>query len=261
MDSQPGSLPGAASSPLPQERTPGAAPGTLRVPPGAVATELHAIGYGETQLEEHSGASLDVVQSLRKHHRMLWVHVAGLRDLDTLAALGELFSVHTLVLEDVLSGEQQAKVEHYGGALFLVTRVPSLVDLGDTSQVAFFVAPGLVLSFAEKPDDTLEGALRQWAKVRRCARRRTCGASRSAAAVLSPLAEMQPGGAVGEFPRTLLPLCSTVPHDVLEQPRTTRLRPKVHIKEQPLKPDPRHRRPQRLAIAERQSPPTRNVTH
>jgi len=82
--------------------------------------------------------------------------VDGLGDAEVIRALGEVFGLHRLALEDVTSPHQRAKVEQYGEDIFIVARMPSLAEGLETEQVSFFLGKNFLVSFQEKVGDCFD---------------------------------------------------------------------------------------------------------
>ncbi len=129
----------------------GAPPGTLVADPRAPKPVLRAMAYGPDGLRELEHADLDSIAGLRGEWPVLWVSVEGLGDAGVVEAVGGLFGLHHLALEDVLSTHQRAKVEQYGEYVFVVARSPVLDDRVSTEQMSLFLGPDFVLSFHEHP--------------------------------------------------------------------------------------------------------------
>lgn len=83
--------------------------------------------------------------------------IEGLGDAATIHAVGEIFNVHRLALEDIVTVHQRAKIEQYGDQLFIVARAVYLDEHLDTEQISLFVGKNFVLTFQEgRPGDCLE---------------------------------------------------------------------------------------------------------
>ncbi len=88
-----------------------------------------------------------------------WLDIDGLDDPAIVNATGERFSLHSLLLEDVLNMEHRPKVEEYQDQLFVVAKMLSLDEETDgivTEQISFVLGKNYVISFQEKPGDVLE---------------------------------------------------------------------------------------------------------
>ncbi len=156
-----------------QLKPPGTAPETLVADPQALAPKVRAIGYGNNAAgapmhEEIDGATIEQIQDLRERMPQIWVNVDGLRDAELVRKIGELFGLHKLALEDVLSTHQRAKVDQFGDHLFIVLREPLPPDGSDrmeagkvstahfdTDQVSMFLGKNFLVSFQEKYGDCL----------------------------------------------------------------------------------------------------------
>ena len=135
---------------------PGSAPGTLLPDPEAEPTRVRVIAYGPDELYEEEVHDPARVRGMVGEWPVLWVHVVGLGDLETVQTLGDAFGLHRLALEDVLNVGQRAKVEDYGDTVFLVMRAPMMEPSPCTQQLSLFLGKGWVLTFQERPAGLLE---------------------------------------------------------------------------------------------------------
>lgn len=135
---------------------PGAPPGTLLSQATALPTAIHVIAYDVEQLVEEEVANARDLADLAGRHRVTWIDVQGLADLDTLRTLGDVFGVHDLTLEDIVHVHQRPKVETYPDHLFVVLRMPRAEDGALTEQVTMVLAEGLLITFQERPGDCFE---------------------------------------------------------------------------------------------------------
>jgi len=112
-------------------------------PDGVYAQDLHGLAQVEA-LERRPGC-------------VLWLNVYGLQDPALMAAIGQRFGLHPLVLEDILNTDQRPKVDDYGDYLYLVARLfdyhPRNHHLG-SDQVSLIVGKDFVLTFQERPSGT-----------------------------------------------------------------------------------------------------------
>jgi len=155
-------------------KEPGAPPGTLVVHPQAERPTIQLLAYNGADCVE---AAIDDVAAIREHlgkWPVVWVNVDGLGDVEVIEQLGDLFGLHRLALEDVLSLNQRPKLEEYEGRLFLVAR---MIEPGlpvRTEQISMFLGEGFVLTFQEHPGDCLDIVRKRLREAR--GRIRTMGA-------------------------------------------------------------------------------------
>lgn len=130
---------------------PGTAPGTLIATPDAKPTTVSMIAWTDDSVViEQPDATIEMLQAARDDHDLMWVNVEGLADLDELRAIGVLFNIHPLALEDVSSSHSRAKVERYDDRLFIVSRMAAVHDERlRTEQVCVFFGEGFVITFQE----------------------------------------------------------------------------------------------------------------
>jgi magnesium transporter len=155
-----GEVPSAKARAFPKRFSPpGSAPGTLILDPRLMAAppKLRVIDYDDEKIEEVEMASLERCRASIKDPSITWVHVQGHAEPDTLRALGEMFELHPLALEDVINRGQQPKFELYGEDFFTIFAVPRLVgDLLTIEQVCLFLGSNYVVSFYAGEEDLFE---------------------------------------------------------------------------------------------------------
>jgi magnesium transporter len=133
----------------------GLPPGTL-LQPGLTrenVPELTIISYNGEQAEERK-LSLGELSSCRDQKGIIWLHVKGTHHVPTIEAIGEVFGLHPLVLEDILTPGQRPKLEDYGEYSFFVLMSHTLADRSLVSeQVSIVLGADYVLSFQEECSD------------------------------------------------------------------------------------------------------------
>ncbi len=135
----------------------GIAPGTLQAPRGALAPSMTLFAFDPDRLEERPISSVEEIKSYLGTWPVVWVNVDGLGDAGVIAALGDMFGLHPLALEDVLTVPQRAKTEDYGDHIFTILRMVMQKD-GNTSleQLSIFWGKNFVLTIQEDPGDVFD---------------------------------------------------------------------------------------------------------
>lgn len=142
---------------VPHRVTPGAPPGQLRPVEDAVATTVSVFAYGPDGYVEEPAETLADIAAVRQQGRVAWINVDGVKNLDLIRGLGEMFGLHPLALEDVLNLEHRPKFEAYDSAQFFVLRMPRMDNKGLVlEQVSMFVGKDFVITVQEQPGDCLE---------------------------------------------------------------------------------------------------------
>jgi len=136
---------------------PGTPPGTVIVHPEAAAPTIRVLAYGPNDVIEEKISAPERIREFFDKQPVFWVDIEGLGDAGTIHALGGIFSVHRLALEDIVALHQRPKVEQYGDHLFIVARAMYLGEHLESEQISLFVGKNSVLTFQEgRPGDCLE---------------------------------------------------------------------------------------------------------
>ncbi|MEM8945952.1 MAG: magnesium/cobalt transporter CorA [Planctomycetota bacterium] len=137
--------------------TPGARPGSIDVPEGAIEPTIRVTSYDGNELQEHENASVDQIANLRGASQVTWIDIVGLGDADVIRRVGELLGLHRLALEDLVNIPQRSKVDHYGDTVFVVSQLPHPTRIKEVEQICFFVGKDFLLSWRERPSDCFAG--------------------------------------------------------------------------------------------------------
>lgn len=139
-------------------KTPGQAPGSL-VYVGEQRTEkVHfwIIDYSSDALEETDLQRIKDIEKYKTGETVSWINIEGLHDTAVIAELGKIFSLHPLLLEDVVNTQQRPKVESFEEHLFIVLKMLSYDSMSASvisEQVSLVLGDTYVLSFQEKEGD------------------------------------------------------------------------------------------------------------
>ena len=121
--------------------------------------KLQLIHYDEKQFSEKELASSEQITSQLLNHGITWLNITGVHDESILQRIGEIFSIHPLVLEDVANTTQRAKVEEYDDYLFVVLKMVTVDEETNATlieQVSLIVGEHFVISLQEQEGDVLE---------------------------------------------------------------------------------------------------------
>jgi magnesium transporter len=150
---------------LRQSKKRGMLPGSLvhigQAPP--VAPRISVIEYGP---EHHSAR--DVVDLSKEpvgcrhsadEHSIVWVNIDGNSNPDTIAALGDRFGLHPLVLEDLMNAGERTKLEEHDDCLFVVLKMLAVDEREEVvlvEQISLILGNGFVLSVQERSGDVFD---------------------------------------------------------------------------------------------------------
>lgn len=136
---------------------------------------ISLINYTETQLTKKSIKTIQDILPFINADSLTWIDVEGLHDLDFIAAIGEHFNIHSLILEDILNTHQRPKLEDHEDYIYVVLKHLEIDKAGHFGvkyeQISFLLLKNCVLTFKEKPDDLFAAIVESFtndkAKVRR----------------------------------------------------------------------------------------------
>lgn len=136
------------------------------LPPGSLVhvgrrhsetVRISAMDYSQAGMEERTLSTVGECLPFRDTATVTWINVEGLHDVGIVAAIGNLFDIHSLTLEDVLNTNQRPKFENLGHHFFIVVRmIYQTTDDIVAEQVSMVVGPNFVITFQEAPGDVFE---------------------------------------------------------------------------------------------------------
>ena len=130
----------------------GARPGTLAIPPDSPFPKITVVQYDENSVDRREIKEVAELRALRDAVRVTWVDVQGLGDEATLRAIGEIFELHPVALENAVNVPQRAKTELYEHHQLVIARTPVIGDDGlvRAPQVCFVLGKHYLLTFQER---------------------------------------------------------------------------------------------------------------
>jgi magnesium transporter len=136
------------------QTVPGSAPGTLHLTQDG-PTEIQLIDYSPTACQRVDLITPAELVPYLDRDSVSWIDLQGLGHEPTLQAVGDIFKLHPLVLEDVVNVPQRPKVEEYDDQLLIVTRMVHLEPGGGpfvSEQISFILGDHYLLSIQEEPE-------------------------------------------------------------------------------------------------------------
>lgn len=138
-------------------------PARISERPAPLAETISTIfDYDAAQLAEHRFTG-EAVFTYRRKGNMLWINMDGVKK-EEVERLCAQYNVHPLVVEDVLSAGQRAKMDEIGDIVFCL--LPMLyfnAETGsvETEQVSIVVGDHFLISFQEDPERDVFNPVRE----------------------------------------------------------------------------------------------------
>jgi magnesium transporter len=85
----------------------------------ALDMKLSIISFDGESARVNQVSTIDELPRHQDNSKISWINIIGLKDIDTIKKLGQMYHIHPLSIEDILHTEQQPKVEFFDGYLFL----------------------------------------------------------------------------------------------------------------------------------------------
>jgi magnesium transporter len=119
---------------------------------------LELITYTREHFEKHDNLAVDDLLLHRKANQVNWVNLDGLENQDIIEKLQSHFSLHPLLIDDVLS-DQRPKVEEFDDYLFLTLKMLHRLDSKtiEYEQISFVLGKDFLITFQEKEGDLFDG--------------------------------------------------------------------------------------------------------
>jgi len=132
---------------------PGSAPGVISVSEDAQRPYATVISYDEKLLSQFQfSVAGDIKRHIDQHPTLThWIEISGFGDHHFYESFSQLFNIHRLEMEDVLSGHQRPKIEESDDHLFIVSRPVTYLreDEFHDEQLSVFIFSNLVITLHE----------------------------------------------------------------------------------------------------------------
>ncbi len=130
-------------------------PLTEEVPPEKVILEL--ITYNREKHDKHVASDVSDLMQKIDPLRVNWINLDGLSNMAIIEKLQVHFSLHSLLVEDILN-DQRPKAEEYQDYLFVTLKMLYRIDGPeiDYEQISFVLGKNFLLTFQEKEGDLFD---------------------------------------------------------------------------------------------------------
>ncbi|KQS34319.1 magnesium transporter [Dyadobacter sp. Leaf189] len=133
-------------------------PGTLTYvgPEIALKTTVRRIQYNEKMIKDEAVKSLkDCLPAGEGEPVVTWLDVDGIHEIELIQKLGNIYHLHSLLLEDVVNTEHKPKLELYdSGQLFLTLKMLNIETEQpiciSSEHVSFVLGKNYLISFQEE---------------------------------------------------------------------------------------------------------------
>jgi magnesium transporter len=147
--------------------------GKAGLPPGTLVhigekksekVSITVMEYTEGECRERELASLNEYTPSQDKSTITWINIDGLHQMEVMEAIGRLFHLHPLTLEDIVNTGQYPKLEDYRDYLFIVLKMlyyHEQKNFIESEQVSLCLSSHVVISFQEEPGKDLFAPVRE----------------------------------------------------------------------------------------------------
>jgi magnesium transporter len=151
-----------------KKRKTGMLPGELIFTGDSKSTNVDTVAtrYNDQVYEIEEPFVLADKKDLVSSDQILWINVNGIHDINVVRKLGRTFSLHPLILEDVLSVGQRPKSEYYENCIFVsikMFRLSSELEISE-EQISIILKENVLISFQEVEGDLFDEIRKNLAK-------------------------------------------------------------------------------------------------
>jgi magnesium transporter len=118
--------------------------------------KITVINYDQGEMSEAVVTSAEECAAFKHKATVTWINVDGIYDVDLVTRFGQVFGLHSLVVENILDTDQRAKMEDYGEYVYVVLKTLSSGDRRsevESEQFSIILRQGVLLSFQEREGD------------------------------------------------------------------------------------------------------------
>ena len=124
-----------------------------------VLTEIDLLSYNADDCKTSTNLSVSEIKALvdAEPESIHWISFTGLKDVNQLTELGDVFKIHPLVLEDIANTKQRPKLDEFKDYIFFTLKMIYHNNSLVKEHFALIVGDNYVISFQEnRYDDVLK---------------------------------------------------------------------------------------------------------
>lgn len=140
--------------------------------PSAGPVRITVIDYDLERYEEKVVTNIEECFPYRDTSTVTWINIDGLSDKQVIGKIGSCYSLHPLILEDLLNTQQRPKMEDLESYLYITLKMLTISQEGEviTEHVALILGPNYLISFQENVGDVFDPVrerIRKEGKIRK----------------------------------------------------------------------------------------------
>lgn len=132
------------------------------------ASQFYVFEYDTETLIQQRYDKLEDCFKHRDTEQISWINVDGIKK-EEVESIADVYQIHPLIVEDILSGNQRAKMEEINGLVFCVLNMIAYDETHQiitTEQVSLVLGDRFVISFQEDAASDVFNGLREKIKIK-----------------------------------------------------------------------------------------------
>ena len=121
--------------------------------------EISVVDYDATTYKEFKTDKIEDCFPFKDSPTVTWINIVGLHNIDVVENIGRYYSIHPLVLEDILNVHQRPKIEFFDDYIFVVAKMLSYNENSlsiESEQVSMIIGKNYQITFQERKGDVFE---------------------------------------------------------------------------------------------------------
>lgn len=122
-------------------------------------TKIEVIEFNSERIDIHKDQRPNDLKGFKESSEISWINVAGVHNIEAIKQIGIDFSLHPLLLEDIVNTGQRPKCEEFDEQLFLVLKMLRLnpqSELIISEQLSLIVGEKYLITFQEESKDVFK---------------------------------------------------------------------------------------------------------
>ena len=119
---------------------------------------IELIDYSEDVSHEKEVANVEDLRTCLETSTVSWVNINGIHNTDAIEAIGKVYNIHNLVLEDILNTDHRPKVEPFEEYVFFTMKMMWYNEENELEkeQISIVFGKPYVLCFQERKGDIFD---------------------------------------------------------------------------------------------------------
>jgi len=124
----------------------------------SIETKIDIVNYNKDACDFRISSNVEDAFHFKGQEHVTWININGLNNTSEIEKLGQHYNLHPLVLEDIVTTNQRAKLEEYEGYLFIVFKMLHFKSEDEIvyEHMSMVVGENYVLTFQEADGDVFD---------------------------------------------------------------------------------------------------------